>query len=130
MHQAPELLQRAGMGWRWAEPQDLRFIVASWFASTLKPFCEGALDCPWPHLTRTVASARATGNEKLLRRIWQTEGRALIGAKLLESPVIVVFDEENPSHLIAWAHRDYAYTKQVFRGQGISRAIRAALAEA
>lgn len=127
MHQVPLLLQRAGLGWRWAEPQDLQFIVASWFSSTLKPFMEGILECPWPELLRTVASARAKGNEKLLRRIWHTQGKVLIGSLLSESPVLVVFDIDDPNHILAWRHRAYAYTKQLARRQGLQRALRMAL---
>ena len=127
MHQVPELLRRAGLDWRWAEPDDLRFVVASWFSSTIKPFVEGQLPCPWANLERTVANAMATGNVSLLRRIWHTEGKSLIGVKLMESPTLVVYDTSDPSHIVAWGHRDYCYTKQLFRRQGISRAIRTAL---
>jgi hypothetical protein len=129
MHQVPMLLTKAGMSWRWAEPADLTFIVASWFSSTLKPFVSGALPCPWPGLEKTVAAAREAGNEKLLRRIWHTEGKSLIGQRLMESPTLVVFDQDDPAHILAWRNSAYGYTKQLARRQGLQRAMQAALAQ-
>lgn len=126
--EVPPLLKTAALAWRWAQPDDLRFVVTSWFDSGLHRFLRSGRPLPREDLSDVVAKALRDANEKLLARVWHAEAKSYIAANLLDAPCLVIYDTADSGHILAWRHRDFAYTKQLARRQGLQRALKAALA--
>lgn len=126
-----ELPPIPGIAVRFAEPRDLKLIFSSWFESGLKPFVAGVGNFPPlpSHLSLTVDDARRRGNVKLLHAIYHAEMEPFIVRTLHTVPILVAYDSEDPQEIFGWAHAGFAYTKRLWRGQGIARALWKALGE-
>lgn len=114
-----------GLAVREALPEDLKFIVSSWFASQREQFMDNKIENPFPHLEKAIKQARVDNNLQLLKTIFQREMKLKIANGLFQIKPIVVFDTQYPGVIVAWvcanqqtAH--YVYTKQSFRRLGIA----------
>jgi hypothetical protein len=129
----PELLRAAGLNWRWMTPGDRGFVCSSWFTHGLRQFATRGWPAPKAGLEHLVEAElrkkKRHESSRLLERIWNAEANRWIDAHVSAAAPLVVFDEALPTNLLAWRNREYAYTKEAARRQGLQRAMAAALAE-
>lgn len=115
------------MGLRLAKSHDLKFVEASWRTSSEMPFLEGKR-LLWPHLADSIAKCRKFNNMRMLKQIYNSEIMADIG-KAIQLPVLVVYDLDNPTYIVAWGCASFTYVKQPYRKAGIGTFLRGCFAQ-
>jgi GNAT superfamily N-acetyltransferase len=143
----PEFIQKAGMGFRWAQPEDVKFVAASWLTSAKDAWFKEGAKMPLPDsLRETVRASKRrlkfaiqasdttaeVVERRLLEALFDSEMKLFIASSLWKVPPLVIFDEETPRFVLGWIHClpgwvNYVYVKHAFRGRGFARALLKAL---
>jgi len=145
----PEFIRKVGMNFRWALPEDVKFIASSWLTSAFDSWLKSTEGVQMPLSIRVLETARKSKRRlkfarqskdrtaevtelRLLEALFMTEMKLFVASSLWKVPALVLFDVEHPKFVLGWIHAvpgcvNFIYVKHAFRERGFGRALLNAL---